>query len=70
MKLAKENLYEMAQKNDFMELHDIQVKIIGDLGLVDQSVRESMIEVQKLTETYKSLRLNICFSYNSSYEIN
>ena len=68
-KLAKINLYEMAQNNKFLQNNSIKVNIVGNLDLLPEDVKEKMIEIMKLTEKNEKLSLNICFSYNSTYEI-
>lgn len=67
--LAKVNLYEMAQNNNFLQNHSIKVNIVGNLDLLPKDVKDSMIEIMKLTEKNDKLNLNICFSYNSTYEV-
>ena len=69
LNLAKVNLFEMAQHDNFLQNHSIKVKIIGNLELLPEAVRARMIEVMKLTEGNNKLTLNICFSYNSMYEL-
>lgn len=68
-KLAKVNLYEMAQNNNFLQKHSIKVNIVGDLSLLPEDVRSSMCEIMKLTEKNEKMNLNICFSYNSTFEM-
>lgn len=68
-KLAKVNLYEMAQNNNFLQKHSIKVCIVGDLSLLPKDVEERMIEIMKMTENNDKMTLNICFSYNSTFEI-
>ena len=68
-KLAKVNLYEMAQNNNFLQKNSIKVSIVGNLNLLPEDVKKSMMEIMSLTEKNEKMHLNICFSYNSTYEI-
>lgn len=68
-KLAKVNLYEMAQHNNFLQKNSIKVRIVGNLALLPEDVQERMREIMQLTEKNEKLTLNVCFSYNSTYEI-
>mmetsp|Transcript_70491 Transcript_70491/g.82122 ORF Transcript_70491/g.82122 Transcript_70491/m.82122 type:complete len:263 (-) Transcript_70491:95-883(-) len=69
MRLAKEKLLEIAQENEFLARHSIKVKFCGDLARLQPDVRESLEKVEQLTGKYNSLLLNICFSYDSQFEI-
>jgi len=42
MNLAKTSLVEMAQENDFLQTHDIKVKIVGNLDLLPKDVQNEM----------------------------
>ena len=69
MKLVKDKLLEIAQHNNFLQTNNIKVKVCGDLTLLKPKVRDSMMEVMNLTEKNNHLLLNICFAYDSIYEI-
>jgi len=69
MNLAKDKLLELAQNNEFLQNHNIRAKVLGDLSLLKSDVRESMMEVMQLTEKNTSLLLNVCFAYDSVFEI-
>lgn len=69
MRLAKEKLLAIAQENEFLAKNDIKVKFCGDLNRVQPDVKQSLEEVEQLTSKYNSLLLNICFSYDSQFEL-
>ncbi|KRX08794.1 Decaprenyl diphosphate synthase-like protein [Pseudocohnilembus persalinus] len=70
MDLAKTKLREMANEGEFLEYHQIKVNIIGDLTLLPKDVLKAMEEIMEITKNYKKMEFNICFAYNSSFEIN
>lgn len=70
MELAQKSLLEMSQNQGFLSENKVKVKICGNLSLLKQDVRDSMDEVMKNTKENNKLLLNICFAYNSDYELN
>ena len=69
MRLAKDKLLEIAQKGEFLSTNDIRVDICGDLDRLEPDVSKSLKDVETMTSKHKSLVLNICFAYDSQYEI-
>jgi ditrans,polycis-polyprenyl diphosphate synthase len=69
MSLAKNSFAKMAEKGGFMELHGIQVKILGDIDLLPDDVAEAMRKTEELTAKHDQARLNVCLCYNSKNEI-
>jgi len=69
MDLARDKLKEISEKNEFLQKNGIKTSILGNLDLLPQDVKETMDLVMKRTENYNNLQLNICFSYDFTYEI-
>ncbi|EGR34367.1 hypothetical protein IMG5_014640 [Ichthyophthirius multifiliis] len=69
MNLAKKNLLEMAQKDEFLQQNNIKVNICGNIKLCKEDVQEAMKKIEELTKQNTKLQLDICFAYNSTFEI-
>jgi len=69
MELARDKLKEISENNEFLQKNGVKTSIIGNLDLLPQDVKETMYLVMKRTEKNTNLQLNICFSYDFTYEI-
>ncbi len=69
MSLARDKLKEISENNAFLQKNGICVKVIGKLELAPKDVQETMEFVMQRTKQNTKLRLNICFCYDSTYEL-
>ena len=69
MRLARDSFARMAEHGGFMEQHGIRVKILGDLDLLPEDVRQAMRRAEDLTKQHDKATLNVCLCYNSKHEI-
>lgn len=69
MGMARDKLKEISENNEFLQKHSINTKVYGNLDLAPKDVREAMELVMKRTEKNTRMHLNICFCYDSTYEI-
>ena len=52
-----------------MEGKNIKINIHGDLNECSADVRTEMMNIIELTKNHKDIILNICFAYDSEFEI-
>ncbi len=69
MELARDKLKEISENNEFLQKNSVKTSIVGNLDLLPEDVRETMELVMKRTEKNNKLQMNICFSYDFTYEI-
>uniref|UniRef100_A0A061SF59 Alkyl transferase n=2 Tax=Tetraselmis sp. GSL018 TaxID=582737 RepID=A0A061SF59_9CHLO len=69
MQLAVNKLEEILKERDLMEKHKVNVRVIGELGLLRPDVRRAAARVMSATRTNTGGVLNICFSYTSQHEM-
>lgn len=69
MELVKRNFVELSKEQGFFQEKQIRVKVVGDHSLVREDVRQCINSIEKSTESHTKLLVNVCFAYNSTYEI-
>lgn len=47
----------------------IRVKVVGDRTLTRDDINEGIEQIEEATKNNDKLLVNICFAYNSTYEI-
>jgi len=64
-------LFVEALRQELDELHisDVQLKFIGELGLLDASVRDKIFEAEQRTKANTGLRLTIALAYGGRWDI-
>ncbi|OMJ16658.1 Dehydrodolichyl diphosphate syntase complex subunit DHDDS [Smittium culicis] len=69
MELTKQKVCELSENIDFIENHQLRIRVVGRLELLPTDVKEMMYQVNKKTENNKGPVLNICIPYLSTDEI-
>ena len=67
--MAEKDAFNQWYKDPFFEEKSIQIKFVGDLALLPETVRESCARLQGKTEKYNLKRLNILIAYMGHHEI-
>ena len=64
-------LFVEALRRELDELHisDVQLKFIGELGLLDASLRDKIFEAEQRTKANTGLRLTIALAYGGRWDI-
>ena len=64
-------LFVEALRQELDELHisDVQLKFIGELGLLDASLRDKIFEAEQRTKANTGLRLTIALAYGGRWDI-
>ena len=50
--------------------NQIKIKICGDFSLIPTKVKKAFADIITLTSKNTKFQMNICFAYNSEFEIN
>lgn len=69
MEIGKNNLKKLSEHQNFFDKNQIQIKICGDISLCDSELQVALRQCMDSTKNNTKLLLNICFSYNSTHEI-
>ena len=70
IKLAKEKFTYLTEKGEYFDNKNIRVCFYGNLEILeDKDIVEKFKKMEKDTEKNSTLKLNICFSYNSTEEL-
>ena len=69
MNMAKEKFIDMVSKLDIIEKHGVCVRVLGNLSLVPEDVREAMKRAVDASRHNTRVYLNICISYTSQQEL-
>ncbi len=70
VKLAKEKFTYLTEKGQYFDNKNIRVCFYGNLEMLqDKDLVEKFRKMEEETKNNNELKLNICFSYNSSEEI-
>lgn len=65
MELAKTKFKQVVGNGEICEQFGIQIRILGDLDLLPDDVREVLLEAQRITKDNTRAILNVCWSYAS-----
>jgi ditrans,polycis-polyprenyl diphosphate synthase len=69
MNLTKEKFVNLGDKGEYFEKNDIKICIYGNIDLLkDKDLVNKFCEIENKTKNNKRIKLNICFSYNSTEE--
>ncbi|XP_043280598.1 dehydrodolichyl diphosphate synthase complex subunit DHDDS [Venturia canescens] len=69
MKLAKEKFQKLLDERDKLMERGVRIRIIGNLSMIPEDVREVMAEAMLITKDNDKAILNIAFAYTSSDEV-
>lgn len=69
MDLAKNKFKKLAGKNEYFNLNGVKVCFFGNLNYIDIELKEIIEKLENETKTNDKIKLNICFSYNSTEEL-
>ncbi|XP_063933932.1 dehydrodolichyl diphosphate synthase complex subunit DHDDS-like [Zophobas morio] len=69
MKLAKEKLKELSSNKNLIEKHQIRVRVLGELNLLPEDVKEEINNLMEFSKNHTKYILNICFAYTGQAEI-
>ncbi|KAL3895599.1 MAG: hypothetical protein SGPRY_013474, partial [Prymnesium sp.] len=69
MALCEEKLQYMCGEDSVIQQQGVRVRVVGDLSLVSQSLRQKMHAVMKDTQGNSRHALTICFAYTSRNEM-
>lgn len=69
MELIQSKLESLIEKEDLVTEHGVRVRVLGDLSLLPDGVRNAAERAMYLTKNNSSALLNLCISYTSTQEI-
>ncbi|CAG8218180.1 unnamed protein product [Penicillium salamii] len=69
MRLLEGSLLQIHGPNTFVEKHDVQIRVVGRLELLDENVMSAIARTMEATKDNKGKVLNICIAYTSRDEI-
>lgn len=69
MRLLESSLLQIHGPNTFVEKHDVQIRVVGKLELLDENVMSAVARAMDATKDNKSKVLNICIAYTARDEI-
>ena len=69
MNIARMKLNEIEKSLDKIHEQQICIRIVGNLDLLPEDIRQSSYHLMKETDHYKSFILNVCLYYTSRNEI-
>jgi ditrans,polycis-polyprenyl diphosphate synthase len=69
MFLAKEKFARLAEKNEYLNQYGVKVTFYGNLNFIDEEMKNTFFKMERDTENNNTIKLNVCFPYNSSEEI-
>ncbi|KAG0674713.1 cis-prenyltransferase [Pichia californica] len=65
MELAKTKFKQVVGNGEICEQFGIQIRILGDLDLVPDDVKQVLLQAQEITKHNTRAVLNVCWSYTS-----
>ncbi|CAG8420586.1 unnamed protein product [Penicillium salamii] len=69
MRLLEGSLLQIHGPNTFVEKHDVQIRVVGKLELLDENVMSAIARTMEATKDNKGKVLNICIAYAARDEI-
>ena len=69
MGLCKNQFNALSKPGGSLERNRIKIKILGDISLLPEDVKQAMIDSEERTKDYENGTLNVCICYNSKHEI-
>lgn len=67
--LARDKFRRLLQEQDRLKEHGIRVRVIGNITLLPDDLKDLISQAEKATETNDERILNVAFSYTSREEI-
>jgi ditrans,polycis-polyprenyl diphosphate synthase len=65
MDLTKTKFKQIVSRGEICEKYGVRIRILGDLDLVPDDVKEVLRQAEEITKNNKRATLNVCFSYTS-----
>lgn len=69
MELAKERFAQMVSQGELAEQYGVRIKVLGDVSLLPDDVRQVLKEAEEVTKHNSRAVLNVCFPYTSRHEM-
>ncbi|CAK78661.1 unnamed protein product (macronuclear) [Paramecium tetraurelia] len=70
MELMKQKMHHLQHDLNFIDQNQVRVKCCGDLDILqDQELKSKLLELETYSSKYSQYKLNICFSYNFTNEL-
>ncbi|CAD8131936.1 unnamed protein product [Paramecium pentaurelia] len=70
MELMKQKMHHLQHDLNFIDKNQVKIKCCGDLDfLQDQELKSKLLELENYSSKYSQYKLNICFSYNFTNEL-
>ena len=69
MGLCKDQFQRLAHNNGVFQREQIRIRILGDLSLLPDDVRESLRRTEHLTRNNSQATLNVCICYSGTDEL-
>lgn len=69
MRLLESSLLQIHGPNTFVEKHDVQIRVVGRLEMLDEYVLNAIARTMDATKDNKGKILNICIAYTARDEI-
>lgn len=65
MELAKSKFRQVVANGELCEKYGVRIKILGDLDLIPDDVKEVFLKAEEITKDNKRVVLNVCWCYTS-----
>ncbi|CAD8137988.1 unnamed protein product [Paramecium pentaurelia] len=70
MELMKQKMHHLQHDLNFIDKNQVKIKCCGDLDILkDQELKSKLLELENYSSKYSQYKLNICFSYNFTNEL-
>ena len=69
MRLLESSLLQIHGPNTFVEKHDVKIRVVGRLELLDENVLSAIARTMEATKDNMGKVLNICIAYTARDEI-
>lgn len=69
MELAKSKFKQVVAHGELCEKYGVKIKILGDLDLIPDDVKEVFLQAEEITKNNKRAVLNVCWCYTSRDDI-
>jgi ditrans,polycis-polyprenyl diphosphate synthase len=70
MFLAREKFAKLSEKNEILTKYGVKVEFYGNLSYLDEEMQSIFNKMEEDTAINNVIKMNVCFPYNSSEEIN
>jgi ditrans,polycis-polyprenyl diphosphate synthase len=69
MNLAKEKFTKLSEKGELLQQNGVKICFYGNLNMLDKEIRELFYKTKVDTKNNQTIKLNVCFAYNSTEEV-